>query len=167
MKKFLFICGPNGIGKTTVCHEIVSRLPGSAYVDSDSCRVMNPFVLNDETIPTIAQNVSDLIKNYLDCPAVETVIFSYGFHGRRKEVFERVINNLSEKEYAFCPVLLWCEEEENIRRMRKDNRSPERIRRAIETSRKSFDGVNYPKINITSMTVEETAKAILIQTGLL
>ncbi len=35
MKNLLFICGPNGIGKTTISKEIIRQLPNSAYVDSD------------------------------------------------------------------------------------------------------------------------------------
>jgi 2-phosphoglycerate kinase len=110
MKNLLFICGPNGIGKTTICKEIIRKLPNSAYVDSDPCRLMNPFVLNNEPIPTIAKNISDLIINYMDCPVIETVIFSYGFHGRRKEVFEKVMKAVSERNFNFIPFLLVCSE---------------------------------------------------------
>ena len=88
MKKLLFICGPNGVGKTTVCRHIVEHTPNTAYVDSDACRLINPFVLDDATIPVIAQNISDMIRNDLQCDYVDTVLFSYGFHGRRKEAFE-------------------------------------------------------------------------------
>ena len=84
MKNFLFLCGLNGIGKTTICRNIVKCLSGSAYVDSDHCRMMNPFVLDERTIPTIAKNTSCLIDNFLDCDVIQTVVFSYGFHGRRK-----------------------------------------------------------------------------------
>lgn len=104
MKNLLFICGPNGIGKTTICKEILRKLPNSAYVDSDPCRLMNPFILDDETIPTIAKNISDLIINYIDCLVIETVIFSYGFHGRRREVFEKVMQAVSKKGFQFYSV---------------------------------------------------------------
>lgn len=166
MKNLLFLCGPNGIGKTTICKEIIKQLPNSAYVDSDSCRIMNPFVLNDETIPTIAKNISDLLCNYLNCPSVNTVVFSYGFHGRRKEVFQSVLKSLSSIEHNFIPFLLWCSEEENIRRMVSDRRSPERIQRAINESRLSFVDITYPKIDTTNLSVVDTVKTILTQAGL-
>ncbi|SCG83039.1 hypothetical protein DW1_1468 [Proteiniborus sp. DW1] len=35
MKNLLFLCGPNGIGKTTISKEIVRQLPNTAYVDSE------------------------------------------------------------------------------------------------------------------------------------
>jgi 2-phosphoglycerate kinase len=166
MKNLLFICGPNGIGKTTICKEIIRKLPNSAYVDSDPCRLMNPFVLNNETIPTIAKNISDLLINYMDCPVIETVIFSYGFHGRRKEVFEKVMKAVSERNFNFIPFLLVCSEEENIRRMDMDNRSIERKRRAIEESRKAFDDIPYPQIDITDFSVSEAAAYIIKKAGL-
>ena len=161
MKNILFLCGPNGIGKTTICKEIIRQLPNSAYVDSDPCRIMNPFVLNNDTIPIIAKNISNLLINYLNCPVVNTVVFSYGFHGRRGEVFERVVSEISKMEHNFIPLLLWCSEEENIRRMNVDNRSANRIQRAINESRKAFDDITYPRLDITNMSVSEATKAIL------
>jgi 2-phosphoglycerate kinase len=55
MKNLLFIWGPNGIEKTTICKEIMRKLPNSPYIDSDPCRLINPFILSDETIPTIGK----------------------------------------------------------------------------------------------------------------
>jgi len=83
-KALVFPCGPNGIGKTTFGTALMRRLPGSAYVDTDPCRTMSPSVLGDVTIPTVAADIACLIRNYLLCDAVHTVIFSYGFHGRRR-----------------------------------------------------------------------------------
>lgn len=166
MKNLLFICGTNGIEKTTICKEIIRKLPNSAYVDSDPCRQMNPFILNDETIPTIAKNISDLLINYIDCPVIETVIFSYGFHGKRREVFEIIMKAVSIRDFNFIPLLLTCSEEENIKRMDMDNRSPERKQRAIEESRKAFDDIPYPQIDITDYSASEAAEDIIKKAGL-
>ena len=161
MKKFLFVCGPNGIGKTTVCRRLVELREGTAYVDSDPCRLMNPFVLDDITIPVIARNIAGMMRNYWDCPYVDTVVFSYGFHGRRREVFEAVLREIADVEYIFLPVLLECSEEENVRRMQKDERDPARIRRALEASRSAFADTDYPRIDVTCYTVDETAEALM------
>jgi hypothetical protein len=166
MKNLLFLLGPNSIGKTSISKEIVRQLPSTAYVDSDPCRFMNPFVLSDETIPTIAKNISDLILNYMNCPVINNIVFSYGFHGRRKEVYERVETELAKTDYNFIPFLLWCSEEENIRRMNKDNRNHERVQRTLNESRKSFDDIIYYKIDITGFSIVEAAKKIIIEAGL-
>ena len=165
MKTVLFLCGANGVGKTTVCQYMVEHTPHTAYVDSDACRLMNPFVLDDVTIPVIADNISSLIRHYLQCEYVETVLFSYGFHGRRKEVFSRVMESLNGLSFEFIPVMLVCEETENVRRMRSDGRDEERILRAIAVSRNAFEGVDYPVLDVTEMSVEQTAAAVLRMTA--
>lgn len=159
-KRLILLCGPNGVGKTSICRELLHLTPRSAYVDSDPLRLMNPFVLSDETIPTIAKNIGDLIGNYLDCPAVETVFFSYGFHGRRREIFEHVMEGLAGRDIAFFPLVIWCDEAENIRRMRADERDEARIARAIEISRGAYAEVSYPRIDVTKLDVRGAAQAV-------
>lgn len=166
MKTFLFLCGPNGIGKTTIAKEILHRLPRSAYVDSDACRMMNPFVLNDDTVPTVARNISSMLLSYLDCPLVDTVLFTYGFHGRRREVFSLVEKALSHARFHFVPFLLWCEETENLRRMQKDGRSERRIQTALQDSRKAFSQVSYPVIDVTALSAAKAAEEVLFRARL-
>jgi len=166
MKKLIFICGANGIGKTTICKQLLCKIEGSAYVDSDTLRMINPNVLDDRTIPAVSANISCIIKNYFMCPAVENVFFSYGFHGRRKEVFSIVMSSLENMEYEFCPVLLECGESENIRRMKCDGRDEERICRGVDISRKAFDGVDYPMLDITNLSVDEAVCEIIRLTGI-
>ena len=166
MKNFLFLCGPKGIGKTTICKSILNQLPGSAYVDSDDCRMMNPFNLDDGTIPTIAKNISGLIGNYLECNAVQTVIFSYGFHGRRKEVFDRAVRSLPMHELRFVPFALICSVEENLRRMKADGRDVDRMERALKTAREAYGDIEYPQIDVTDLSAEEAAMRIIDLAGL-
>ena len=162
MKKLVFICGPNGVGKSTVCSELVKRWPGSAYVDSDWCRVMNPFALTDETEETIRSNMRNLILSYLFCPVVNKVIFSYGFHGRRKRVFDALMIELQQQTtFEFFPILLTCDEEENIRRMKKDKRETERIFRALQNSRVAYDDCPYPRIDTSHLSAEEVVTRII------
>ena len=167
MKSLFFLCGPNGIGKTSIGKEIIRILPNSAYVDSDPCRLMNPFVLDDNTIPAISKNISDMILNYFHCSVIETVVFTYGFHGRRAEVFENVIRQISDFPYRFIPYLLWCDEDENIRRMKNDGRDASRIEQAIDQSRRAYDGISYKRIDITRLSIHQAAATILTDAALL
>ena len=143
------------------------NLPNSAYVDSDFCRLMNPFVLDDNTIPTISKNISDMILNFFHCPVIETVVFTYGFHGRRTEIFENVIRQISDFPHRFIPYLLLCDEDENIRRMKSDGRDVRRIERAIEQSRKAYDNISYKRIDITKLSIHQAATTILTDAALL
>jgi len=128
--------------------------------------MINPFVLDERTIPTIAKNISGLIGNYLDCNIIQTVIFSYGFHGRRKEIFDRIMSDLSTREIKFLPFLLTCSKEENIQRMKADDRDMDRIERALEISRNAYLDIEYPQIDITELSVDEATALIIRQAGL-
>ena len=57
----------------------------------------------------------------------------------------------------------WCSEEENINRMNTDSRSKDRIQRALNESRKAYNDVTYPKLDITNMSVSEATKKIIEQ----
>lgn len=50
MKQLIVIVGPNGVGKTTAAKKIVELYENVAYVDSDWCRVMNPFAFQEGAI---------------------------------------------------------------------------------------------------------------------
>ncbi len=45
----IVIIGPNGVGKSPVAKSLLSRYPKSAFVDSDWCRVINPFPFTERT----------------------------------------------------------------------------------------------------------------------
>ena len=47
-----------------------------------------------------------------------------------------------------------------------DNRSPERKQRAIKESRKAFDDIPYPEIDITDFSASEAAENIINKAGL-
>lgn len=128
--------------------------------------MMNPFVLDERTIPLIAKNIIGLIGNYLDCDIIQTVIFSYGFHGRRKEIFELIMDGLSAHELRFLPFVLTCDEKENLRRMQADGRDAGRMKRALDISRNACLYTEYPQIEITGLSADEAAAQIISRTGL-
>ena len=94
MTRLVIIVGPNGIGKSTTAMKMKENHPGSAVVDSDWCRVMNPFTLTDITKKTVIENIYCLLRNYLLCEDISTVIFTYSWHGGRKELYDEVIQNI-------------------------------------------------------------------------
>lgn len=158
MKRLIMVCGANGVGKTTACQSLVKALNHSAYIDSDWCRAMNPFSFGEETIQIIKSNIVALMMNYFKSSFIEHVIFPYGFHGPRKQIFEDILKELdnSEISYRLCPVILKCDLEENIKRMKKDSRDEKRVRRVIENTRDIYDAYDYPKIDTTNMSTSQT-----------
>jgi ABC-type Mn2+/Zn2+ transport system ATPase subunit len=66
MKQLIVIIGPNGVGKSTTAKEILKKRPHTAYVDSDWCRMMNPFEFTEITKQTVEENIYCFLRNYLD-----------------------------------------------------------------------------------------------------
>ena len=162
MKKLIVILGPNGVGKSTTAMKIKEQYPKSAFVDSDWCRVMNPFALTDITKATVVENMYCLLRNYLFCEEISTVIFTYSWHGGRKELYDRVIKKLQSDGIDFQEiiVILKCSESENRRRALVDNRDEERIERGMKNTFSFYDEFTYPCIDTTNMTVLEVAEYI-------
>ena len=157
-KKLIFVCGPNGVGKSSVCRELVNYIEDSAYVDSDWCTARNPFILNEETINISRQFMQFMLTRYLECSIYNNIIWSYGFHGHRKDSFNKIMMELRELniDFDFIPIILTCDINENIERMKHDNRDDERIERAIRNTRKTYNDYHFYALDTTEMTIEDT-----------
>ena len=170
MKQLIVIIGPNGVGKTTTARKIVEQYKNVAYVDSDWCRVINPFVFSESTKETIVENIYCLLRNYLSCSDVNKVIFTYAWHGERKEIYEKVIEKLKNDHIEFKQtiIILKCSRDENIERAIKDGRDEIRIKRGMEMTFSFYDNFDYPCIDTTNMTPLTVAQQIvnLIDTNL-
>lgn len=162
MTQLIVIVGPNGVGKSTTAMKITERHPRSALVDSDWCRVMNPFSLTDITKNTVMENMYCLLHNYLICEEISTVIFTYSWHGGRKELYDTIIKKLQDDgiEFQKTIIILKCSESENRRRALVDNRDEARIERGIKNTFSFYDKFEYPCIDTTNMTVLEVAENI-------
>ena len=162
MKKLIVIVGPNGTGKTTTCECLLPLLGRAAQVDGDWCRAVYPPELTEETLRLNEENVFCMIRNALRCPGIDSVVFSYGYHGHRKALLERVIERLCADglEFQVKTVLVTCSEEENVRRMIRDGRDEERIRRAVQKHRVVYEDLDLPTVDSTHLTPEQTAQAV-------
>ena len=163
MKRLVVIIGPNGVGKSTTAKRIVEQRSNTAYVDSDWCRVMNPFVFNEITKETISENIYCLLRNYLVCDNVDTVVFTYCWHGERKEIYERVMKKLKNDclDFKEFIVILKCSKDENIKRAIKDNRDELRVKRGMEMTFSFYDKYDYSSIDTTEMTSSQAAEKII------
>ena len=162
MKQLIVIVGPNAVGKSTTAEKIVELCPQSAFIDSDWCRVMNPFLLTDVTKETVIENMYSLLRNYLVCEAISIVVFVYSWHGERKEMYDRVMKKLRDDEIGFQEniVILKCSEDENRRRAIADNRDAERVERGIKNTFSFYDEYDYPCVDTTGMTIAEAVERV-------
>ncbi len=163
MKKLILIIGPHGVGKTTTAKILLQKLSKCAYVDANWCRAINPFPFTDATKYAVSQNIYSLFKNYFLCEDIDYVIFPYGFHGERKQIFEQVIRSLRTDGIPFevCPIILKSYKEENIRRAENDGRDLERIERDIKNTFHFYDDYAYPNIDSTYLQPENVVEKII------
>ena len=163
MKRLVVIVGPNAVGKTTTAKCLVEKLPKTAYVDSDWCRFMNPFPFTEVTKQTVTRNMYDILHNYLVCEELENVIFTYSWHGERKEIYDNLISQLKSDEIEFQEKIfvLKCSEEENISRAEKDGRDRTRIERGMKNTFSFYDVYDYPSIDSTNMSTNEVVERIV------
>lgn len=160
MKKFIFIHGPNGVGKSTLCKALNKRLINSAWLESEWCKMTNPFHYSNDTTELAISNMTSILVNYLKCSSIDYIIFNYGFHGPRKMIFEKVMENISNNKFKYIPITITCDVEENINRMIGDSRSVDRIERAINY-RSLYNNLNNPLIDTTKLSVDETVDRVL------
>jgi hypothetical protein len=137
-------------------------MPGSAYIESDALRMINPGTFSEEAIFVQKRNILALMRNYLSASFIKNIIFSYGLHGHRKRLLDEILSELhSDYEFDVYTILLTCTEEENIRRMKNDGRDEERVRRALANTRAIYDDLDFPRIDATGLTPDDTAGQIL------
>ena len=166
--KLIVIIGPNGVGKSSAAKSFITRCPKSAFVDSDWCRVINPFPFTAETKKTVTDNIFCLIRNYLQCSDIDYVVFTYGFHGERKDIFDSVLQRLQKEKINFelSMVILKCSLEENIQRMISDGREEKRMKRGIDNTFHFYDRYDYPTIDTTELEIDQVADRIAEVAGI-
>ena len=162
MKTLITIIGPNGVGKSTTAEAFLQKCPRCAYVDADWCRVIHPFAFTEATRRTVTENLYCLLRNYLLCEDIDTVVFPYGWHGARKGMYETDIRKLRDDgiEFEEKILILKCSLKENIERAEKNGRDKERIARGIENTFSFYDGYVYPCIDTTELTPEQAAREV-------
>jgi len=163
MKKLIFICGASGIGKSTICKKLYKTLNNTALVDSDHCRMMNPFTFTDEQKIIVEDNMANMLTNYLKCSTIENVIFLYGLHGPRQQIFDNIMTRLSDAkiQYQLISIILECEYDENLRRARMDGRDEEHIKYFTEHTRDIYNHYDYPRLDITFLTVDQAVNKLI------
>ena len=162
MKKVVVLIGPNGVGKSTTAKAFMQQHTKCAYIDSDACRAINPFPFTPATKKVVIENIYCLFKNYLLCDDIEVIVFPYGFHGERKEIFDTVMKRLIDDGIAFemITIVLKCSLEENIKRAMADGRDTERIERGIKNTFNFYDEFDGPGIDTTNLSPEEVVNKI-------
>lgn len=161
MKKLIMINGTMGVGKSTVCNILFKMLNNSVYLDGDWCWNMNPFVVSDENKEMVINNISYLLKSYLNNSGYKYIIFCWVIHD--EAIFKQILDKLNGFDFELYKISLVCSEESLKNRLNIDVengiRKTDVISRSIE--RISFyEKMDTVKIDVSNITPKDAAKKI-------
>lgn len=102
MKRLVVVNGIMGVGKSTACQEMKKLLPPCVYLDGDWRWDMNPFLVTLKNKEMVLENISFLLRNFMENPALETVIFGWVLPGEEilTELRQR-LTGIAFREYDF------------------------------------------------------------------
>lgn len=161
MKKLIMINGTMGVGKSTVCSKLLDILSPSVYLDGDWCWNMNPFVVSEENKEMVMNNISYLLKSYLNNSSYKYIIFCWVMH--EEDILKQVLYKLKEFDFQLYKISLVCTEEALRKRLNNDVisgvRKADVITRSVERI-SAYEKMDTVKIDVSNTTVEDTAKII-------
>ena len=158
MKKLIIINGTMGVGKSSVCNELLNILEPSIYLDGDWCWNMNPFIVSEENKKMVIDNINHLLKSYLDNSGYEYIIFCWVIH--QEYIFTQILESLKNYNFELYKISLVCSEtalksrlkidvENGIRKVDVIDRSVQRL--------KLYNNMDTIKINVSDITPGQTA----------
>ena len=161
MKKLIMINGTMGVGKSTVCNILFKMLNNSVYLDGDWCWNMNPFVVSEENKEMVINNISYLLKSYLNNSGYEYIIFCWVMHD--EAIFKQILKELKEFDFELHKISLVCSEESLKSRLdidvKNDIRKADVISRSIDRI-SLYEKMDTIKIDVSNITPKDTAKQI-------
>jgi len=156
-KKLIIIHGTMGVGKTTVCEKLQTRLLNSFWLDGDWCWMMNPWNFTDENKKMVIKNITYILKNFLKNSSTHYVILSWVLH--EKSIFEDLFKRLKNLDFDIVIITLCCSAEELRKRLTKDKRDKDAIEKSIKRM-PLYLKINSEKIDTTSLSVKQTVDKI-------
>ncbi len=154
--------GTMGVGKSTVCNQLLKMLPRSVYLDGDWCWNMNPFVVSEETKEMVMDNITHLLRNYLQCSEYDYVIFCWVMQEER--IIEEVLRRLEGIELEVHKITLMITEKALRDRLNKDIvrkiRTYDVIRRSVERL-SLYENMDTIKIDVSLKIPKQIAKEII------
>lgn len=161
MKTLYLIGGTMGVGKTTVCRELKTMLPGSVLLDGDWCWDMHPFIVTEETKAMVMDNIIHLLNNFLRCSAIENVVFCWVMH--EQSIMDDILSRLDTAGCRIVSVSLTCSEEALCTRLQADIDSGIRSADILDRSPQRlplYDSLDTLKIDTTGKSPKEIARCI-------
>lgn len=162
MKKLYLIGGTMGVGKTTTCQVLKTKLDKSVFLDGDWCWNMHPFVVNEETKKLVLNNICALLNNDIKCSAFENIIFCWVMH--EQSIIDDILSRLNLNDVKVIPISLVCQKEALEKRIQKDIdqgiRKLDVLARSVERL-EMYQKLNTYKIDVSNKTIDEVVEEII------
>lgn len=161
LKKLIIINGTMGVGKSSVCRNLIKILTPSVWLDGDWCWNMNPFVVSEENKMMVLDNISYLLRSFLNNSGYEYIVFCWVIP--EKSIFKQILEHLRGLKFELHKISLICSEKALKKRLQKDIASRSRKPDVIERSLSYlglYDAMDTYKIDVSSITAEQAAEQI-------
>lgn len=163
MKKLILINGTMGVGKSTVCKQLLTRLQPGVWLDGDWCWNMEPFVVNEENKAMVLSNITYLLRSFLLNSGYEYVIFCWVIH--QEEIMQQLLQRLEDLSGSYEPLrfTLTCSETALRQRLERDIAQGLRRSDVVERSLQRlplYRQMDSQKLDCTFLTPEETAELL-------
>lgn len=161
MKNLYLISGTMGVGKTRACQSLKKKLKNAVFLDGDWCWDADPFHVNDETKQMVIDNICHLLNNFIHCSVYENVIFCWVMH--EQSIIDNIVSRLDSANCDVKSISLICRSDILAKRLERDIkvgiRQKDILVRSIERL-PLYDLLNTQKIDVSDLSIEETAEAI-------
>jgi adenylate kinase family enzyme len=158
LKKLILVTGAPGIGKSTLCKELFKSINGCAWLDSDWCWMINPWISKTpDQKKHVEGTFSRILRGYLENEEIHTVLFSWVMSSIW--MFDLITEPLSDLTFDTHKIAIICDKEKHIERMKLDGRRDEQVNSPDSMDKYLKLGVNI--IDTTSLSINEAAKIAL------
>lgn len=155
MKKLILISGAPGVGKTTLCKELFKSVNGCAWLDSDWCWMINPWIPKTAEEKRYVEDIFlRILRGYLGNRDIHTVLFSWVLSSTW--MFDLITEPLSDLKLDIRKIALVCDKEQHIQRMKSAGRRAEQANFPDSMDKYYKLGANI--IDTTSLSKDETVK---------
>lgn len=162
MKKRLYlISGTMGIGKTSVCQSLKRKLENAVFLDGDWCWDADPIQVNSETKRMVLGNICYLLNSFLHCSAYNHILFCWVMH--EQNIIDDIVTHLDLTNCDVKLISLICRSDVLADRLERDIKAGLRQKDVLVRSIERlplYDLLNTTKIDVSDLSIEETAKVI-------
>ncbi|WP_055668702.1 AAA family ATPase [Desnuesiella massiliensis] len=161
-KKLIIINGTMGVGKSATCRELNKSLDNSVWLDGDWCWMMNPFLVNDENKTMVINNITYLLRSFINNSSIQYIIFNWVIH--TEDIFDTVLEPLKDLEFDVIKITLTCSEEALKNRIGKDIQTNLRDESSIDRSLKRlelYSNMSTIKLDTSKLSIAEVVESII------